>query len=200
MKKLIKRILIKIIYYEQMSINTLVYTFFPEYRTRPMIKVCKEYFKNKKVNGAEIGVNQGFNAYNIFQNLNINKMYLIDCWDYNVDDGNGIFIDRSKNFHVSKKRLKRFNNNIIWLKKYSNDAVKDIKENLDFIYIDGNHSFKSVTEDINNYFPLVKKGGIIGGHDFSTGWMGVVDAVKKFCDINNLKLNFERPDWWIVKK
>jgi len=47
------------------------------------------------------------------------------------------------------------------------DAVKDFKnESIDFVYIDGNHGFKFVTEDICEWSKKVRKGGVIAGHDY----------------------------------
>jgi predicted O-methyltransferase YrrM len=39
-------------------------------------------------------------------------------------------------------------------------------ESIDFVYIDGNHQYSSVKEDLTNYFEKVKVGGIIAGHDY----------------------------------
>ena len=36
----------------------------------------------------------------------------------------------------------------------------------DFIYIDGDHSYKGAKSDLINYFPKVRQGGIIAGHDY----------------------------------
>ena len=47
----------------------------------------------------------------------------------------------------------------------SEDAVDDIPEKLDFVYIDGNHAYEYVKKDIGLYYPKLKKGGVIGGHD-----------------------------------
>jgi predicted O-methyltransferase YrrM len=47
------------------------------------------------------------------------------------------------------------------------DAAKKIDKQLDFVYIDGLHDFKSVIDDIAAWYPLVRKGGVVGGHDFT---------------------------------
>lgn len=48
------------------------------------------------------------------------------------------------------------------------DAVKDFEdESLDFVYIDGHHGFKYVTEDIFEWSKKIKKGGVISGHDYA---------------------------------
>jgi hypothetical protein len=49
---------------------------------------------------------------------------------------------------------------------------------LDFVYIDGIHTYAAVRSDIERWLPRIKPGGMIGGHDFSASdWPGVVRAV-----------------------
>ena len=36
----------------------------------------------------------------------------------------------------------------------------------DFVYIDGDHRYKPVQDDIKAWLPKVRRGGIIGGHDY----------------------------------
>ena len=52
---------------------------------------------------------------------------------------------------------------------------------VDFIYIDGDHSYEGVKADINNYFNKLKKDtkSFIGGHDYTNEWPGVVSAVDE---------------------
>jgi hypothetical protein len=52
----------------------------------------------------------------------------------------------------------------------------------DFIYIDGLHTYEGVKNDIKNFLPLVKKGGVIGGHDYTNQiphLVGVYEAVNE---------------------
>jgi predicted O-methyltransferase YrrM len=82
--------------------------------------------------------------------------------------------------------LDMFNNrvkdhkNIQLITKTSDDAVSDFNdESFDFIYIDGIHQYDNVKQDIINYLPKVKKGGVIGGHDYGSSWPGVRQAVDE---------------------
>lgn len=53
-------------------------------------------------------------------------------------------------------------------------------EKFDLVYIDGNHSYESVKEDIAAWLPLVKSGGWIAGHDYnSIEFPGCVRAVDE---------------------
>ena len=67
---------------------------------------------------------------------------------------------------VSKKKLAPYPNAHI-IRKTSMEAVKDFEnESIDFVYIDGHHGFKFVTEDIYEWSKKVRRGGIISGHDY----------------------------------
>jgi len=72
-------------------------------------------------------------------------------------------------------------------------------EYFDFVYIDADHNFESVYEDILAWYPKVKKGKFLAGHDYKEGF-GVVEAVDKFIKDNNLKMFFlPRSNWLIIK-
>lgn len=43
-------------------------------------------------------------------------------------------------------------------------------KSLDFVFIDGLHTYEGVYADITAYLPKVKNGGVIAGHDY--GWPG----------------------------
>jgi len=55
-----------------------------------------------------------------------------------------------------------------------------INESVDVVYIDANHSFESVSKDIENYYHKVKSCGFFAGHDYSNAWPGVKEAVNNF--------------------
>ena len=81
------------------------------------------------------------------------------------------------------------------IRKTSDDAVEAIKEAarsvavidlqehyikaFDLVYIDGMHTYNQVKKDIQNYLPFIRKGGFIAGHDYSSTWLGVIDAVNQ---------------------
>ena len=169
-----------------------------------MIKIIRDMNKKDLV-GAEIGVLNGENALNILQTLSIKKIYLID--PYQVHDE---YLEiKSPVFSTIKKRadknLEPFKDKIIWIIKKSADAVLDVLDELDFIYIDGNHSYLPCLSDIKNYFPKVKKGGVVGGHDYYNlnKAREVKKAVDEFASENKLKVYSAVGnglcDWWIIK-
>jgi predicted O-methyltransferase YrrM len=75
------------------------------------------------------------------------------------------------------KNISEFSN-IQHIRKTSDAAYKDI-ETIDFVYIDGLHTYDQVKKDISNYMPKIKKDGYIGGHDYHPVWLGVMRAVEE---------------------
>ena len=67
------------------------------------------------------------------------------------------------------------------IKAKTEDAAKYIPDNsLDICFIDAAHDYTNVTNDIKNYLPKVKKGGIICGHDYDNDHIEVIKAVNDF--------------------
>lgn len=71
-------------------------------------------------------------------------------------------------------------------------------ESLDFIYIDGDHDYLSVKEDINIWYPKLKNGGYIAGDDFEEdAWPGVYYAINEYFNNN---VTVIRDTTWIKQK
>lgn len=66
---------------------------------------------------------------------------------------------------------------IVSLSHVAANQFKD--ESVDAIFIDAGHSYDAVTRDITAWFPKMKKGGIMAGHDYDS-WPGVKTAVDEF--------------------
>lgn len=76
----------------------------------------------------------------------------------------------------------------------SKEAAEHIPDgSLDFCFVDGNHAYKYVKEDIRLYLPKVKKGGLFGGHDID-----LKNDVKKAVDetFDDFILG-ENQTWWV---
>jgi predicted O-methyltransferase YrrM len=67
---------------------------------------------------------------------------------------------------------------------------------LDFVFIDGSHEYEDVKEDIYHWYPKVKKGGIIAGHDYTT-YAGVKEAVDEFFNLEEIKVV---KSYWVFYK
>ena len=181
------------------------------YYNRPFIKFLKEYFKDKPITGIEIGVDQGVNSIQMMKNLNIKKLYCIDPYLLKPDIYPRSRIDNENtinSFNICKKDLYDKYNNIVFIKLISSRAIRFIKEDVDFLYIDGDHSYNIVKSDISLYIDRVKKGGIIAGDDYiKTDVKRAVDEIFINKTLNTANYDVIRrgnPDinteWWLIKQ
>lgn len=55
-----------------------------------------------------------------------------------------------------------------YIKSGSSAAAQHFADgSVDFVFIDANHTYQFVKDDVNAWLPKVKKGGIIAGHDYN---------------------------------
>ena len=158
--------------------------------------------------GCEIGVAHGFNIVYFLDELpNLKKVYAIDPFILYDKDGDrqgipGIFLSQNNANNIKfmfEKNISPYGNRVEFIEKFSSEAAIDIKDNsLDYVFIDGEHSYESVSEDIVNYYNKVKPGGIFSGHDIS--WPGVAKAVKEFAIKHKKQINMCPNDVWFCIK
>ena len=136
----------------------------------------------------EIGVYKGKSAsYLMTEVFNSGKkinLSFLDSWDFN---GNGCISNKQTYIEFSEKVMPLVK--IMWANKFKVDIIMadaSVYHNevdphfFDFIFIDGGHDYMVIKNDIINWLPKVKIGGIIAGHDYSDLWSkDVVRAVKE---------------------
>ena len=166
---------------------------------RPMMrKFFHNYQKKNDLIGVEIGTQRGINAKNILQNFDMKKLYLIDPYIKYEEYTEDLIGDA---YDTAKNNLQQYMSRIEFIYKKSEEAVNDVQDNLDFVYIDGNHAYEYVKRDVELYYPKVITGGYIGGHDFDIKYPGVVKAVKEFVRKHDMTNRwFHHNDWLIVKE
>ena len=79
-------------------------------------------------------------------------------------------------------------------------------DDYDVAFIDADHRYDTTKADIEAYWPLVKSGGLLMGHDYnsraekSRGYWGVKRAVDEFALNNGLEVNSASQKIWWIKK
>jgi len=144
--------------------------------------------------GAEIGVLEGKHAELIIKYLpELKKLYLIDSWKEYPDS---VYPDPARaNQEEMDKRMERViqkfkdDKRVVIIHNESVNAALEVKELLDFIYIDANHRYEFIASDILAWYHKVKSGGLICGHDYNKP--DVQRAVTEFCLVADII-----PHWW----
>lgn len=115
--------------------------------------------------GAEVGIDRGEFSEKICEaGLGL---YAIDPWlAYGDYDGTGNQKWFDSSYKHAQKVLSIYPKAKI-IRKTSMEAVSDYPDgSLDFVYLDGNHQFKYIAEDVYEWSKKIKKGGAIAGHDY----------------------------------
>jgi len=177
-------------------------------------EIIKRLSDSKSIFGIEIGVRYGKNAEQILQAVPNLYMWLVDTWKkppsgdsyYKSDDG---IADRPQGYWRKcwrdfKNRIRPYENRVEIVPMRSIEAAeffrKHYRDNLfDFIFIDADHSYNGVLQDIRTWYPFVKPGGFIGGHDYGHPRIGEVEkAVNEVFGKENLDLGSDHT--WFVRK
>lgn len=143
-----------------------------------------ELAKGKKI-CVEIGSYLGASARAISHGFNPDQiLYCIDIWESDIskrfDPPSGTIYE---NFLKNTEGY-----NVFPIRSYSKDAVFFfIKSNLeiDFLFIDGDHSKEGIQIDWDCYYPLMKRGGVMVFHDYA--WETIRNLVHRQVEAGKLK-------------
>lgn len=148
--------------------------------------------------GIEIGTHLGHTTKYLLEKISDLTLHGIDPYsDYT--DWNGQY------YGVSNKQAE-YSNFIDSLSPYlyryfhhrktSDEAVDEFEdESLDFIFIDGLHTYDQVLKDCYNYYPKLKKSGLFCGHDYSV-IQDVGKAVREFSQHAKAEIKTANQDIW----
>lgn len=141
--------------------------------------------------GAEIGTDHGHYAQQLLEGIpSLEELYCVDPW-LAYTEGKDVKDQAQVDaiYEEAKMRLGPYQNHFI-SRKTSMEAVMDFADNsLDFVFIDGNHEYEHVLEDITQWTKKVKLGGIVAGHDYTENperKYGVIKAVQEYIKDNHI--------------
>jgi len=165
--------------------------------------------------GAEIGVARGTFSEHLLEHWKGRRLYSIDPW---AEFAPGEYVDAcdidqgsmDESFALTERRLARFGDRSAIRRETGQAAAAGFAPGtLDFVYIDARHNYEAVLEDLADWFPLVRSGGILAGHDyndgdFAQGTHGVRRAVDEFFGARGLTPAHTYTDVpsisWLVEK
>lgn len=157
--------------------------------------------------GCEKGVWVGAFSYKLLTATKPKILYLVDPWKVYPSQsplyGNG-FARTQKDLDILHDSVVNRFKNSPSVKVLRQETLTGIPDNyLDWIYVDGDHSYESVTSDLLESLRVVKIGGIIAGDDFQTdGWWGldVINAVLDFIKQYPVKVEIIKSNQFILRK
>ena len=141
--------------------------------------------KNSLGKGVEVGVSKGEYARTILSKY-LGHLYLVDLWamqDPQEYEDVANTEDHESNIHLCVANLSEYQSRYTMVRKKSPLAANDFEnESLDFIYLDANLKYSFVKSDIEAWFPKIRTGGIISGHDYFNNWDDITDIAPNGID------------------
>jgi len=149
--------------------------------------------------GAWLGRSTSFMSTEIKNSGKNIKFDVIDTWGGSNEIYHNDFIKNQgsvyDHFLENTSSLKEYINPIIECSYIAPKHYED--ESLDFVYIDADHTYEIVKKDIESWYPKVKIGGILAGHDYYNSNQ-VIRAVGETIGQSNITTN--RLSWLHHKK
>lgn len=159
--------------------------------------------------GAEIGVMHGGFSRIVLEKWKGSRMWLVDLW---ASQPVTVYKERTDDVPYDLKYLDcvgvaKDYPIVRLIRDYSVNAAKQTPDgSLDWCFIDANHAFEAVTEDLNAWFPKVKSGGLFCGHDFEhktewPHWCEVKPAVEQWMKERGISfVTTPCTSWWTIKE
>ena len=142
----------------------------------------------------EIGVFKGEFLEYLIQNCKIGEIDAVDLFEGitcsgDVDGNNVVNYDVGLSYIQLQEKYKDNKNINIHKSNSATFLQNQLNEYYDIIYIDGDHSYEGVKNDLTEGYKKIKNGGYIMGHDYEMNMekathyynFGVKRAVDEFC-------------------
>mmetsp|Transcript_83113 Transcript_83113/g.258110 ORF Transcript_83113/g.258110 Transcript_83113/m.258110 type:complete len:415 (+) Transcript_83113:256-1500(+) len=156
---------------------------------------------------AEVGVFEARTSVALLRRFPSLHTLLVDPYHLHSDSPDShyqqldeFYVSSRDIFMTAGERTSPYRKRATFMVQESAEAARWVAPgSLDLVFIDGDHRFESVTLDIQAWWPCVRAGGVIAGHDFSVTFPGVVEAAVKFALSVGLRLRLAPEIWWVTK-
>jgi hypothetical protein len=165
----------------------------------------EEYIPKGKV-GCELGVHFGNLSQTILTLSNPSKLYLVDPWSKVEGHDSPLFGTRSDSKELDRIHsvvVNRFKNNprVEILREFNTNTIP--RGTLDWIYVDGDHSYSGTYYALVDAYRCTTDDGIIAGDDYNTNgwWSGqVIEAVNQFIRDYKVQVVTIQRNQFVLKK
>lgn len=159
--------------------------------------------------GVEVGSAFGQFASRVLSQWKGKQLFMVDPWEKQPPNS---YLEGTNDtapfeeWYQQCQKIAENDNRAMLLKKLSVAAAVEFPlGSLDWVYIDGNHSFGHVMQDLDAWHPKVKLGGLVGGHDFYNNteppaYVEVEKAVMRWTKEHNVTFTVTPcTSWWFIK-
>lgn len=133
--------------------------------------------------GAEIGVSQGRFTMYLCATMHDMKMIAVDRWEEQLGHESEGWVgwDHAGSLRRFQQNCMQFFDGRVAIHQMDSAEAAIVADDnsLDFVFIDADHSYEGCKRDIEAWYPKVRKGGLVAGHDYNPKWPGVIKAVNE---------------------
>lgn len=166
----------------------------------------------------EVGTHRGEFAADFLSKWRGNRLYCVDPWISGYNELDPVSRETTEERHIDRraaeKSLSGFNKRASIMRVRSIIASRRFNESqLSFVYLDGDHSAKSIEADLKAWWPKTAAGGILAGHDWEMPHIAdfpwrhtVTPAVTEFAGEKGLDIFVVAEDnldlawsWYLIK-
>ena len=173
-------------------------------RAKQLIRLIEELPYQEALTGAEIGVYLGATSASLLDRFENLKLWMVD--PYNP----GAYLKKNDQLsklsaanhldHASTARnaVEFASDRRTFVPVASPEAARFVPDDLDFVFLDGDHSYEAVTQDISTWIAKLKPdgNGLFAGHDYNR--TEVAQAVDEFAAANGLSVHVgDHSVWWV---
>lgn len=177
-------------------------------RTRAVFEHLQRDHNGPEIHGAEIGVKEGEMSSQLLRGHLGLHLTMVDQWlsDPAQKADNTFYSRTQEHFDRDKAIAMRVTDfaaaRRTVIHNPSVEAAQGVPDkSLDFVFIDANHVYEACCRDIEAWYPKLKPGGILCGHDyFRPHWPdeGVQRAVDEFVKSTSSKLEISGDNTWFI--
>lgn len=167
--------------------------------------------------GAEVGVYRGETSAKLLREFENLRLIMVDRWSPPLGDDDKPWLDsgdscakqamehHSANYSAAWEATDFCDHRRRFLTMKSDEAARFVNPGIDFAFLDDDHSYDGVTLSLRSWYPLIRPGGILAGHDYghprnARGLFGVDRAVSELLVETGCELQTKGSVWWIVKE
>jgi predicted O-methyltransferase YrrM len=171
-----------------------------------IVKHLRFHLGEPKV-GAEVGAWIGGTTNILLRAFPKLKLYVVDPWDGGDVNNTTAVRTTPENVVLAKNT---FFQKTSWAEErltvFCMDSLlgcSKITELLDFAFIDGDHRYEAVKADLAAWWPKIRNGGTLIGHDYRKdvlGDIGVIEATNEFISEHGLKLTMLSKNMYAINK
>ncbi len=121
--------------------------------------------------GVELGVQSGEFSKSVLAKWSICEKYvLVDLWKPLENYADSANVDQNRHdrrFAKLMERMENYKNKIEICRNYTTICAQNYPSDyFDFVYVDARHDYKGISVDLHDWWPKLRMGGIMAGHDF----------------------------------